>query len=132
MTEQNLEKIAFPKLDDKQLAALDEFAACKSFQDGETLFKVGESDFKFFVVKSGKVEIVEESSGKQKRVTVHEEKEFTGDIAMLGGNPSPVSAIARGNCQVYEISSDDIKKILKEIPSLSDCILQAFITRRYG
>ena len=126
---QDLEQIAFPKLGDEQIAALDEVAT-QSFQDGETLFAVGESDFKFFVVKQGNVEIVEESSGKQKRVTIHEEKEFTGDVTMLTGKPSPVSAIARGNCQVYEISSPDLKKILKEVPKLGDCILQAFLTRR--
>ena len=128
MTE--LQTTAFPKLDDEQLAALDEFATCQSFRDGETLFAVGDSDFKFFIVKQGNVEIVEESSGKQKRVTIHEEKEFTGDVTMLTGKPSPVSAIARGNCQVYEISSPDLKKILKEVPKLGDCILQAFLTRR--
>ena len=130
MSEQNPEQIAFPRLSDEQLAALDEFAACQSFQDGEMLFKVGESDFKFFIIRKGKVEIVEQSSGKQKTVTVHEEKEFTGDITMLTGKPSPVSAIARGNCQVYEISSSDLKRILKEVPTLGDCILQAFLTRR--
>ena len=130
MTKDNLQQMAFPQLTDKQLSALAKFTTLKSYQDGEHLFKAGDSDFKFFVIKQGQVEIVERSTGKQKTVTVHEEKEFTGDISMLTGSPSPVSAYAVGDCQIYEVSNADLKQILKEIPQLGDCILQAFLTRR--
>ncbi|PSO56562.1 MAG: thioredoxin reductase [Cyanobacteria bacterium QH_10_48_56] len=130
MVAPTLHSIAFPKLDNAQIAALNKFAASKFFPDGEILFKAGESDFKFFVVKTGKVEIVEHSSGKKKTVTVHEEKEFTGDIDLLTGKTSLVTAIAQGDCEVYEISASNLRKILKEIPKLSDTILQAFLSRR--
>ena len=130
MTKDNLEQQAFPQLTDRQLSALAKFTTLKTFGDGEYLFKVGDSDFKFFVIKQGQVEIVERSTGKQKTVTVHEEKEFTGDISMLTGSPTPVSAVAVGDCQVYEVSNADLKQILKEIPQLGDCILQAFLARR--
>ena len=130
MVAPTLHSIAFPKLDNAQIAALNKFAASKFFPDGEILFKAGESDFKFFVVKTGKVEIVEHSSGKKKTVTVHEEKEFTGDIDLLTGKTSLVTAIAQGDCEVYEISASNLRKILKEIPKLSDTILQGFLSRR--
>ncbi len=130
MAEKTIQSIAFPKLDDSQLAALDEFAVLKSFQNEEMLFEAGESEFKFFVVKKGQVEIVEHSTGKRKTVTVHEEKEFTGDVDMLSGKPSLVTAVAKGNCEVYEISASNLRRILKEIPKLGDCILQAFLSRR--
>ena len=124
------EQRAFPKLTDEQLLALAKFTSLKTYHDGEHLFKAGDSDFKFFVIKQGRVEIIERSTGKSKTVTVHEEKEFTGDISMLTGSPSPVSAVAVGECEVYEVSNADLKQILKEIPQLGDCILQAFLTRR--
>ena len=130
MGKNNLEQKAFPQLTDEQLSALAKFTTLKSYQDGENLFQAGDSDFKFFVIKQGEVEIVERSTGKQKTVTVHQEKEFTGDISMLTGSPTPVSAVAVGDCQIYEVSNADLKQILKEIPQLGDCILQAFLTRR--
>ena len=130
MTKDNLEQIAFPQLTDKQLSALAKFTTLKTFTEGEHLFEAGDSDFKFFVIKQGQIEIVERSTGKQKTVTVHEQKEFTGDISMLTGSPSPVSAYAVGDCQVYEVSNADLKQILNKIPQLGDCILQAFLTRR--
>ena len=130
MGNKKLESLAFPRLTDEQLSALARFTTLKTFNDGEFLFRAGDSDFKFFAIEQGKVKIVERSMGKQKTVTVHEEKEFTGDITMLTGRPSPVSAIAVGECQIYQVDNEDLKHILKEIPQLGDCILQAFLTRR--
>lgn len=37
---------AFPKLDEKQIAAVAEFARCKTYSDGDVLFRAGETDFK--------------------------------------------------------------------------------------
>jgi len=126
----NHDPIAFPKLDDAQIAALSKFAILKTFQRGETLFAAGERDFKFFVVKSGEVEIVDRSSGEDTIVTVHGSREFTGDIDMLTGRASVVSAIARTPCEAYEISAADLRRILTERPQLSDVLLRAFLMRR--
>lgn len=122
--------IAFPKLDDAQIAALGKFATLKSFHVGEKLFAQGERDFKFFVVKSGEVEIVDHSSGRDEIVTIHEPREFTGDVDMLAGRPVLVSAIARTPCEAYEISAGDLRRILNEMPQLSDVLLRAFLMRR--
>ncbi len=81
----NRDPVAFPKLDDAQVSALGQFATLKPFKAGETLFAAGERDFKFFVVKSGEVAIVDHSSGHDEIVTVHKAREFTGDIDMLTG-----------------------------------------------
>ena len=61
MAEYDLQSIAFPTLDEAQITRLSECtaAATKSYEDGQTLFAVGDRDFKFFIVKSGEVEIVD-------------------------------------------------------------------------
>ena len=130
MIENNLHETAYPKLTESQIDALEKFTVSKSFQDGEKLFEAGKSYLKFFVVKSGKVEIYENSNDRKKTVIVHEEKEFTGDVNLLSDKPSLVTAIARDSCQVYEISIENFKKIINEIPDIGDCILQAFLSRR--
>ena len=130
MPKKDLNSIAFPKLEDSQMEALEQFATLKSFADQQALFTAGDRKFKFFVIKKGNVEIVEHFTGKEKKVTLHEEKEFTGDIDMLAGKPTIVTAIAKGNCQVYEISTECLRKIVKEIPQLGNCILKAFLSRK--
>ncbi len=122
--------IAFPKLSDAQIAALDKFSTIKRFQAGEALFTAGERDFKFFIVKSGEVAILEDSSGDEKLVVIHEPGEFTGDIDMLTGRAAIVSGIAQTACEAYEISAADLRRILNEMPQLSDILLKAFLMRR--
>ena len=132
MAEHDLQSVAFPKLNKAQMAALDRCLLTKRqrYRDGETLFKVGDRDFKFFVVKSGKVEIVDESGETPRTIAVQGPGEFTGDVAQLTGGPAIVNAIARGDCEVYEVSPDALRKLINDHPELGDVILQAFIARR--
>jgi thioredoxin reductase (NADPH) len=120
---------AFPKLDDEQLAAFSEFAECKTYHDGELLFAAGEREVTFHVIKSGEVEIVDESGSERRPLFMHEPREFTGDLANLSGRPANVSGVARGEVQVYEISAEKLQRIISERPSLSDLILRTFIAR---
>src|SRR5438132_4897656 len=132
MAEHNLQSIAFPTLEQ---SLIDDLSRCssvttKTYRDGQTLFSVGDRDFKFFIVKSGEVEIVDHSGDQPKTVTVHRKGQFTGDVSHLTGNPAVVSAVARGDTEVYEVSGDVLRRILNQCPTAGDIILQAFIARR--
>src|SRR5437588_972059 len=132
MAEHNLHSVAFPTLDQ---SLIDDLIRCssvtmKTYRDGQTLFSVGDRDFKFFIVKSGEVEIVDHSGDQPKTVTIHCKGQFTGDVSHLTGNPAVVSAVARGDTEVYEVSGDTLRRILNQCPTAGDIILQAFIARR--
>jgi thioredoxin reductase (NADPH) len=132
MDEHNLLSVAFPKLDEtqiRQLAGCTD-AAPKLFRDGQVLFAVGQRNMNFFVVKSGEVEIIDRSGDEPKTVTIHRQGEFTGDISHLTGLPAVVSGVARGDCEVYEVTGDALRNMLNQCPDISDIILQAFIARR--
>src|SRR5713101_5572341 len=132
MAEQTLHSIALPTLDDAQVS---EFERCtnatkKAYRDGQTLIAMGDRDFKFYIVTSGEVEIVDHTGDKPKTVVMHRKGQFTGDISHLTGRASIVSAVARGDCEVLEVSRDALRAALNQCPILSDIILQAFIARR--
>lgn len=120
---------AFPVLNDKQIAVIAEFAKCKTYQDGEVLFKAGETGFNFHVVKSGSIAIFDRSGSQTEKILTHETGEFTGDLANLSGRTSHVDAVAEGVTEVYEICEPDLRRIIGERPALSDLILQTFIMR---
>ncbi len=132
MAEHDLRSVAFPKLDESQLAALDRCPLTKlaQYRDGEKLFKAGDRDFKFYVIKSGKVESVDESGDTPRTIAVQGPGEFTGDVAQLTGGPAIVNAIARGDCEVYEVSPEALRKLINDHPDLGDIIVQTFIARR--
>src|SRR5207247_5744938 len=84
----------------------------------------------FFVVKSGDVEIVDESGDRPKTVTVHHPGEFTGDVGQVTGRPAIVSAVARTDGEAYEVSPEALRELLNNHPDLGDLVMQAFIARR--
>jgi thioredoxin reductase (NADPH) len=132
MAEPDLHAVAFPKLIEAQLAGL---ARCsqtrlRRFRAGEKLFAACDQDPRFFVVKSGEVEIVDESGDEPKTLTVHGPGEFTGDVGQVTGRPAIVSAVARTDGEAYEVSPGALRELLNNHPDLGDLIMQAFIARR--
>jgi thioredoxin reductase (NADPH) len=132
MAAQDLNAMAFPKLTEEQMTQLARYAGAstKTFRPGEALFRAGDRDPKFFVIKSGELEIVDVTGDQPKTIRVQGPGEFTGDVGHLTGSPKVVSAIARLDCEVYEMSEAELRKILNQDPQLSDVLLQAFIARR--
>ncbi len=132
MSERNLLSVAFPILGEAQITELERCtnAVPRSFRDGETLFAVGDRDFGFFIVKSGEVEIVDHTGDKPETLTIHHKGAFTGDITHLTGGRAIVSGVARGDCEVSEVTSGALRGALNQCPEISDIILQAFIARR--
>jgi thioredoxin reductase (NADPH) len=133
MTRSDLHAVAFPKLDEAQMAALARCARATPgrYRAGQTLIRVGERDLKFLVVESGEIEILDESGETPTTLAVLGRGEFTGDVAHLTGGASLATAVARGECDVYEVSAEGVREILNRFPDLGDVILQAFIARRH-
>jgi thioredoxin reductase (NADPH) len=132
MAEHTLHSVAFPVLDDAQI---NQVSGCikvapKHFPDGERLISVGERAMKFFIVKSGKIDILDDSGDEPRVIVTHGPGQFTGDVSLLTGMPAIVTAISRGDCEVYEISQEALRQVLNQCPIISDIILQAFIARR--
>jgi thioredoxin reductase (NADPH) len=132
MNQQSLEAVAFPKLDPTELASFNQCPLTKieRYRDGDKLFEAGECDAKFFIVRSGVIEVVDDSGDKPKSIRVHGPGDFTGEVAQLTGSPALVSGIARGDCEVYEVSPEALRQLVNIHPEVGDVILQAFLARR--
>ncbi len=131
MPENDLKTAAFPRLSEAQMASLAKCggATLNEYREGQTLIHAGDRDFKFFVIKAGEVDILNDSD-PPKVIVVLGPGEFTGDVSHLSGGPSMVSAVARGACQAYEVSSTGVRQIINRFPDLGDMIVRAFIARR--
>ncbi|MEP6167477.1 MAG: FAD-dependent oxidoreductase [Rhodopirellula bahusiensis] len=121
---------AFPLLTEDELACLEEIGTVRRFADGDLLFDLGEMDYSFFAIKSGAVRILDHSHGEPREVALHEAKSFSGDVDLLTGRPAVISAVAKGDCETIEVTACRIRRMLGEIPTLSDKLLDAFQLRR--
>src|SRR6185312_10022776 len=122
--------LAFPRLSEAEFECLAGLAKLCSFQDGEPIFQAGQRGMPFYVVESGEIAIVDESGAEPKTIVVHGPYEFTGDVSLLTDRPAAISAYARGACRAYCVSPGELRRVIQEIPDLSDKLLEAFQTRR--
>ncbi len=127
-----LHEIAFPTLTDAQIAQLGSCTAAlrSSYAAGDVLVHFGDRDFKFFVVRSGEIEILDQTGETPKTIAIHSRGEFTGDVSHLTGTPAIFTAVALSDCEVYAISGALIKQVINQCPDLGDIILRAFMARR--
>ncbi len=124
---------AFPKLDEAQLASLGHCSRTKlrAVRNGQILINVGDCNTQFFVIKSGRIEIVDDWGKAPKTIAMLGPGEFTGEVGQLTGNPSMVAMIVREEGEVFEVSPEAQQQLLNNHPDLSDMIVQAFIARRH-
>ena len=63
MQKYDLHSVAFPTLSEAEMASLGScpLTVLKKYKAGEKLFRVGDCDCSFFVVKSGQIEVIDES-----------------------------------------------------------------------
>jgi thioredoxin reductase (NADPH) len=125
------ESVAFPKLDDRQLALLEPLGARRIVRRGEMIFKAGQRDMGLTVVLRGEVEVFEARDGTEENLATCGPRDFTGDVAMLMGTAALASA--RGNAEeseILEVPAARLRQALAELPGVSEPIVRAFIMRR--
>ncbi|HVW08285.1 MAG TPA: FAD-dependent oxidoreductase [Bryobacteraceae bacterium] len=132
MAENTLRSIAFPTLTDMQIAQISHCAQVKSAHhpDGEILIATGDRGIRFFIVKSGLIDIYDYSGDEPRVIATHGPGQFSGDISHITGLPAIFTAKTRGETEALEVSQESLRHVLNQCPGLSDIILQAFIARR--
>jgi thioredoxin reductase (NADPH) len=125
------ESIAFPKIDDRQLAMLEPLGRRRTLHQGEMLFRSGERDFPLAVVLSGEVEAYEARDGTELILATLGPRDFVGDVAMLNGTSALASARGKAaQSEILEIPAEQLRRALADLPGVGEPVVQAFITRR--
>src|SRR3954462_5218521 len=111
------ESVAFPKLDDRQLAMLEPLGARRILRRGEFIFKAGQRDLGLTVVLRGELEAFELRDGQEQILATAGPRDFIGDVAMLMGTAALASARGKAEeSEVLEVPSDRLRQALAELP----------------
>jgi thioredoxin reductase (NADPH) len=125
------ESIAFPKLDDRQIAQLAPLGQRRKLRRGEILFKAGQRDIGLTVIISGQLEAVEIRDGKELILATPGPRDFVGDVSVLTGNSALVSVRSKAEeSDLLVIGAVELRKALSELPGLGEIIVSALIMRR--
>src|SRR5688572_10745448 len=108
--------VAFPELDDADLAAIGPLAIPCSFEHGESVFRAGDADLDLFVVESGAIEILNAADDNSHIVT-HGPRQFAGDIDLITRRPVIVNAVARGKTILLRVPGPRLREMLSKAAS---------------
>src|ERR1041385_1249588 len=100
------ESIAFPKLDDRQLAMLEPLGTRRALRRGEFVFKAGQRDLGLTVVLNGEVEVFELRDGRELILATSGPRDFMGDMSMLMGTSALASARGKAEERSEEHTSE--------------------------
>ena len=129
LTNSRIEKI-FPKLTPAQIGRIAAHGRTRSVQPGDVLIEQGDTSVPFFVVITGEVEIVRPFGTNETLITIHGDREFTGEVNMLSGRRSLVRVRASKPGEVIELDHKDLLGLVQTDSELSDILMRAFILRR--
>lgn len=125
------ESIAFPKIDDHQLAMLDSLGERRSLKRGDVIFRAGQRDLPLTVILRGTAEVFETRDETEQVLGTPGERDFIGDVAMLQGTSALASArVISEEAEVLHVPALKFRRALAELPGLGEPIVNAFIMRR--
>ena len=120
----------FPRLTPSQIERVAAAGSRHKITQGQVLIKQGDSAMPFFLVISGRIDIVQPSEQGEVTIVQHQAGEFTGELSMLTGRRSLVCARVGEPGEVVELDREGMQKLVQTNAELSDIIMRAFIMRR--
>src|SRR5437764_2997426 len=120
----------FPVLTPAQQARVLAHGRLRNAESGETVVEPSTPGIKFFVVVSGRLELLRLSDTNEEVVAVCEPGMFTGELNLLSGRRGFLRIRAAEASELIEIERDALRGLVQTDSELSDIFLRAFILRR--
>jgi thioredoxin reductase (NADPH) len=125
------ESVAFPKLNDHQLSLLEPLGKRRVLKRGELVFKAGQRDVGLSIILRGELEAFETRDGTEQILATAQERDFTGDVAMLQGTSVLASArVTSEEAEILHVPATELRRAFAELPGVSEPIVKALIMRR--
>lgn len=120
----------FPTLTPAQIERARAYATARSVSAGDILFKPGDLDVPFFIVLSGRLDIIQPGMGQERLITTHDAAHFTGELSMISGQRCLVLGRVTEGGEVLQVPVEGLRTIIARDAELSELIMRAFILRR--
>jgi thioredoxin reductase (NADPH) len=121
----------FPRLGEEVLAVLEAAGERRPLVAGETLYRAGDASSEFFVVLRGRVAIIDGFGSPAERVVgVHGDLRFVGELNLVTGQPTYLTAVVQEPGEAIVLSRDELQAVVSANQQLGDVIVNAFIVRR--
>ena len=119
----------FEDLDERSLEAIERAAVEQSYKPGQEIVRQGDTGVGAFIIRSGKVDIVQDRDGKQTKLATLGPGEVIGEMALLDEFPRSASARAVEPTTALGIQRWHFRGILESHPQLALALLPILVRR---
>ena len=120
----------FAPLSVEETARLAKNSVRHVFAPGETVIRLGDEGSSMFVVHEGKVSVQINDNGTPRTVTVLNEGDFFGEMALFTGEPRTANIVAMEETEVLEIGFQAMKHLFDTNPDLVESLTHTIAERR--
>ncbi len=120
----------FAPLSAEETARLAKNSVRRVFAPGETVIRLGDEGSSMFVVHEGKVSVQINDNGTPRTVTVLNEGDFFGEMALFTGEPRTANIVAQEETEVLEIGFQAMKHLFDTNPDLVESLSHTIAERR--
>jgi CRP-like cAMP-binding protein len=111
------------------LAAFGRFS--RTFNEGEIIFSEFELGDTFYLIQSGRVQLVKLAGDIERTLDILQPSEMFGEMAILENSPRSATAIALDEVKVLEFNSQNFEILLLGNPQIALKLLKMFCKRIY-
>jgi len=111
------------------LAAFGRFS--RTFRQGEIIFAEFEPGDNFYLIQSGRVQLVKITGDMERTLDILQPSEMFGEMAILENSPRSATAIALDEVKVLEFNSQNFEILLLGNPQIALKLLKMFCKRIY-
>ena len=111
------------------LPAFERFA--KNYEPGQVIISEYEPGDCFYLIQSGRVQLVKCVNGTKKNLDILKPGEFFGEMAILDNSPRSATCVAAGNVKCLEFNKENFELLITGNPQMALLLLKLFCKRIY-
>ena len=111
------------------LPAFERFA--KTYEPGQVIISEYEPGDCFYLIQSGRVQLVKCVNGTKKNLDILKPGEFFGEMAILDNSPRSATCVAAGNVKCLEFNKENFELLITGNPQMALLLLKLFCKRIY-
>lgn len=118
-----------PTLSGEHIDRIRQASQLRSIKRGEKLYEPSDPDVPLYVVLNGAVTIIRPGVG-ERILAVRKSGQFTGEMSVISGNRSLLTALVTEDGAVLEVPRDAVLSLMAKDTELGDILMGAFVARR--
>ena len=112
-----------------ELPAFARFA--KNYEPNQVIISEFEPGNSFYLIQSGRVQLVKCMNGSKKNLDILKPGEFFGEMAILDNSPRSATCVAIGNVKCLEFNKENFEVLITGNPQMALLLLKLFCKRIY-